>query len=156
MNQALPLHRAVGNRNVEAITLSNLASAQLGRGEPAQALALTETALGIARDVENKVTESWVLTHRGRAFEALGRFDRALECLETAAANLRAINNPRGLAGCLGYLSSLLGTHLNRREEALTMARDGLAILVASGTDQAFGGRRASGFRELIERFSRT
>jgi hypothetical protein len=63
------------------------------------------------------------------------------------------MNDPRGLAGCLGYLSSLLGTHLDRREEAATVAREGLAILAASGSDQAFGGRRASGFRELIERF---
>ena len=52
----------------------------------------------------------------------------------------------------LGMLGDLLGSRKSRREEAVTLLREALAVMEAAELDQAFGGQRRAEIKELLDR----
>ncbi len=153
LSDALAIHRDVGNRRMEAITLSNLAAAHLACRTPNDALRLASEARDLAASIQDSLTTCWGRIHEGRARVGLGRPDVALQCFDEAIATLRSVNEPRVLAGALGWRAEVLGDHLGRTDEALAAAREGLQILTTSESKRAFAGRSIDEFEQMVARY---
>src|SRR4028119_608135 len=64
--QALPIYRALKNRQGEGWTLGNLGMAHQSLGNYAKALEYAQQHLAIARSIKDRQTEGWVLVDLGR------------------------------------------------------------------------------------------
>src|SRR4028119_1651355 len=64
--QALPIYRALKNRQGEGWTLGNLGMAYQSLGNYAKALEYAQQHLAIARSIKDRQTEGWVLVDLGR------------------------------------------------------------------------------------------
>ncbi|WP_425440858.1 tetratricopeptide repeat protein [Polyangium sorediatum] len=80
--QALAIHRALGNRAEEAITLVDMSAAHSGLDNPAAAIADLEQALPILRSAGNTPTEVGALKMMVTICVASRDQDRALLCFE--------------------------------------------------------------------------
>jgi hypothetical protein len=109
-------------------------------------------AKGIAEEVKAPIPRIWAHCWEARALRGLGDRAPAEERLRDALTLSRGQDNPRGLAGVLGMLGDLLGSRKSRREEAVTLLREALAVMEAAELDQAFGGQRRAEIKELLDR----
>lgn len=127
---ALPLWRALGESNREAVTLHNLAWTLGNLSRYEQAIAAHEKAAALFRQTNDLVGEAKACNGLGFFYFSLARYDKASELHERALAVRRAVKDRRGegwsLAN-LGWIYQTLGQNEKSRsyyEPALTIARE--------------------------------
>ncbi|MEM7349380.1 MAG: hypothetical protein AAF657_01145 [Acidobacteriota bacterium] len=70
------------------------------------------------------------------------------------SAEVRQIDNPRGLAGVLGMYAALLGYLPERRPEAISQAEEAVELMKEHRLEQAFGGRTLDEMQALRDELS--
>lgn len=150
--ESLELHLLLGNRRLESITRCNIAGTLCDLERFQEGLSEAVHAKGIAEEVKAPIPRIWAHCWEARALRGLGDRAPAEERLRDALTLSRGQDNPRGLAGVLGMLGDLLGSRKSRREEAVTLLREALAVMEAAELDQAFGGQRRAEIKELLDR----
>lgn len=93
LEEALKLHRAVGDRASEPHVLTNLSELALWQGQDVLALAHAQAALDIAQAVQAQLWQARALLCLGNAELALGRIAAADAAFERSHALLIAIGN---------------------------------------------------------------
>jgi tetratricopeptide (TPR) repeat protein len=73
LEEALAIHRGIGDRNGQAGTLNELGALYRIRGDPAEATACHEQALALAREIGSRWHEANALAGLARAGLAAGR-----------------------------------------------------------------------------------
>ncbi len=115
--EALAIHREVGDRRNEGKVLGNLGLLSLDQGRMAEACEHLEAALAIQREVGNRRVEGIVLDSLGTLHRRLGRMEEARAHFEAALAIHREVGNRRFEGNALNNLGALHGD-LGRMEEA--------------------------------------
>lgn len=127
---ALPLWRAAGEPNREAVTLHNLAWTLGNLSRHEQAIAAHQKAAALFRQTNDLIGEGKAYNGLGFFYFSLARFDKASEFHERALSIRRAIKDRRGegwsLAN-LGWIYNTLGQYEKAGkyyEPALAAARE--------------------------------
>jgi len=129
-NKALPIHRKVGNRSMEATTLNNIGLVYSDLGQKQKALEYYEKALPIRREMKNRSGEGTILNNIGMVYSDLGQKQKALEYFEKALTINREVGDRSGEAiilNIIGDVYSLLGPiqkALEYYEKALPISRE--------------------------------
>lgn len=84
LNQALALHRDLGDQYGQARTLLNLGFACYHIGKFDESVDYSREALVIARELNDRFREGWLLHSLGKCYIKLIEFDLALDCCEGA------------------------------------------------------------------------
>jgi tetratricopeptide (TPR) repeat protein len=92
-SQALPLLRAVGDREGEAVTLNHLGLVHNELGDKQRALEHYNQALTLLRAVGNRWREAQALNDLGYVYNDLGERQRALECYNQALRLARDVGD---------------------------------------------------------------
>jgi len=125
---SIAIHREMGHRRSEGISLGNLGLLHLRRGRMEEARANFEAALAIHREVGNRRFEGIVLGQLGILNDDQGRMEEARANFEAALAIHREVDNRRFEGLVLGSLGNLL--HRQRQiEEAWDALTTGEEIL---------------------------
>jgi len=94
LNEALSLHKALGDRYSEGLDLINIGSAYVNLKDWPKALEYFNLALPIVKTADDRRwTEAMVLSSIGRATSSLGNAQEALQYLNEALAIHKALNN---------------------------------------------------------------
>jgi diguanylate cyclase (GGDEF)-like protein len=101
LNGAIGAARRAGARDVEVLSMANLADHYLQRGDFATALRLSQQALPLARDIADPNAESVALANMGLALVSLHRLDDGLAVLRQAIAIDERANAQTNLANLL-------------------------------------------------------
>jgi CHAT domain-containing protein/Flp pilus assembly protein TadD len=130
--QALPLYRAVGDRQSEAITLNNIGYIYDALGEKPKALEYYNQALPIFRATGDKAGEAMTLNNMGVVYDALGEKPKALEYLNQSLP-LRRVTGDK--AGEVDTLNNIGGVYLDLGEKpkALDFYNQSLPLVRAVG-----------------------
>ncbi len=126
---SLPVHRALGDDVVVAISLGLLGLSVLAQGDVKRARALTEEGLEIARGTRDLSTEAMLLANVGVVLAATGNLDEAEHALEESVDAARRLGNLRSVGNWLRALGSIsLARHDYARaqlrfEESLAVGR---------------------------------
>jgi DNA-binding CsgD family transcriptional regulator len=121
-----------------ARVLAGLGQALMLRARFAEAAAVCEEAIAVARQVGARVVESHALNSLGTAIVRIDQVDRGLACLEAArrlAAEVGAAEDE--VRACVN-LSDIL-EDLGRLEESVTVASEGMEVATAAGLRRTFG-----------------
>jgi len=124
--QSLAIHREIGDRRGEGVTLGNLGNAYLGLGDAPRAIGYYEQQLVITREIGNRDGEGSALDGLGVAYKRLGDARRAIGYYEQALIIRREIGDRQGEAfGCwnLGLLYEQQG-NLTRAAELMQVCVD--------------------------------
>jgi CHAT domain-containing protein/Tfp pilus assembly protein PilF len=115
--KALPINRAIGDREGEATTLNNIGRVYDTFGQKQKALEYFEKALLIMRTDGYRAGEATTLNNIGGVYDELGQKQKALEYYEKALLIKRAIGDRAGEATTLNnimfYWVSLKNTYLS-------------------------------------------
>ncbi|MBI2568923.1 MAG: tetratricopeptide repeat protein, partial [Candidatus Schekmanbacteria bacterium] len=103
--QALVIHREVGNRQFEGIVLGYLATLHQEQGRMEEARQLHEQALVIHREVGNRQFEGIVLGYLATLHQEQGRMEEARQLCEQALVIHREVGNRRDEGIVLGDLA---------------------------------------------------
>jgi DNA-binding CsgD family transcriptional regulator len=116
--EALSLHRNVGDVRGVAVSLNNLGFAMLSRGDGERAMTLFEEAL--ARDRENRDAEGIAcsLVNLGLAALIRGKLGRAAKLLEESLAVLQEVQNKQTMVECLEAMAAVAGARRQTRRAA--------------------------------------
>jgi tetratricopeptide (TPR) repeat protein len=125
--QALAIHREVGNRIGEGNVLGNLGNMCCDRGRIEDAQKYYESALAIHRETGNRRAEGLVLGNLGTLFGDIGPIGEAHRYYEAALAIAQEIGSRRQEGAVLGNLGTLLHAQ-GRSEEALASTEAALKI----------------------------
>ena len=126
--QALAIHREVGNRRMEGIALGNLGNACLDKGRVDDAVIHLTQALEIHREVGNRRDEAIALANLGRLRSGQHRSVEAHELYDAALT----IAREGGYRPFEGYLLLMTSDELRdegRIEEALARCEQALVVL---------------------------
>ncbi|MFD2764562.1 helix-turn-helix domain-containing protein [Micromonospora eburnea] len=124
--RAVDAARALGSRHNEAVHLNYLAWAyNICVYDHHAALEAADTALVVAREIDDQLQMGWALAYGAAALHRIGRVDESIGRLQDAAA---CLSGQTSLQGRLAELSTLntLGNYLRQRgcaEDALTIHR---------------------------------
>lgn len=110
--------RADGSPVGEAACLAGLAEAQLAHGTLAEAMKLSESALALSRQAEDRVGEISQLNSLGRIHWTGRNLERAGVCYEEALRVARALGDAQSQAVLTNNLA-IVSRELGRNEEAL-------------------------------------
>ncbi|HVT59581.1 MAG TPA: tetratricopeptide repeat protein [Thermoanaerobaculia bacterium] len=102
--QALLIHREIGNRRGEGSGLGNLGLAYAELGEVEKAIGYYEQALVISREIGNRRGEGNALGNLGLAYADLGEVEKAIGYYEQQLVIVREIGDRRGEGNALGNL----------------------------------------------------
>jgi tetratricopeptide (TPR) repeat protein len=119
---ALDSARAAGDRQGEAWVLNNLGMA-LGMIHDRESIGDLEQALAIRREIGDRAGEAQAANNLANAYEALDRWDEAVDLLQRALELNRAIGPRYGVAVGLGNLGEVL-LHLDRAQEAVPLLQE--------------------------------
>jgi len=153
-DRALSLHRTIGDRAGEAVTLHNLGQVQRSLGDYTMAQMLFEQALVLRQTIGDRRGEAHSLYHLGFLYGRLEEYDRGLSLLEEALGLLREMDELWGLGQALSYYGWVLEAQGQMRqarshfEEALKVKRD-LQQEAAMLEDVAHLGRVALKLRDV-------
>ncbi|MEM7714418.1 MAG: CHAT domain-containing tetratricopeptide repeat protein, partial [Cyanobacteria bacterium P01_A01_bin.68] len=106
-NEALTLHRAVGDRSGEATTLNNIGLVYSDLGEPQKALSYYNQALPLDRALSDRGGEATTLNNIGKVYYDLGEKQKSLSLFNQALPLLRAVGDRGGEATILKNLADL-------------------------------------------------
>jgi tetratricopeptide (TPR) repeat protein len=127
--QALEIHRRIGNSKGISKTLVNMGNAYYSLGEYDKSIGFHEQALEIARLMGNVRGESYALGNMGNAYYSLGEYGKAIGFHEQALEIARRIGDVRSEGRNLDFLGnaySSLGEYrkaIGFYEQALEIAR---------------------------------
>lgn len=123
----LELHRATGNRSLEASTLDQMAAAYQRLDRVDEAVELYREALDLRRTINHRHGEGTTLTALGKLHHQRGELDDALRCLE-AALEINLSTGER--ARTVEALVALARVHYDRKsyEKAIDFGRRGLDV----------------------------
>lgn len=127
LDEALALHRSIGDRRNEVDTLRVLAAAHRDAGQHDTALNLAEAALALARATEERRFEVPALSTLATVHARLGHRDRAYEHHQRALALARDIGDRQQEGQVLVDLADSAAC-LGERDQALVHAHDALAV----------------------------
>ncbi|MCC9306989.1 AAA family ATPase [Kitasatospora sp. RB6PN24] len=128
----------------------SLAAGQAMLNSPVEAdLVLAERAVAIAREVGATSVELHAQMTLGSLYTELGDPERGIATLREAIEGARRLTVPDLLTRGLNNLASMLG-HLGRAEEAVRLAREGLAAAGALGLLRNTGGILAGNLAECL------
>jgi len=128
--EALDIHREVGNRTGEGTSLNNIGLVYYEQGRYEEALDHYQQALEVARTVDNRTGEGITLNNIGLVYAAQGRYEEALNHYQQALAIAREVNNRSGEGRTLdsiGLIYNVQGRYeetLNYYQQALSIQRD--------------------------------
>ena len=117
-DQALTLHRDLGDAFGEAVALSNLCLMDLSRGELRSGLACYLEALPLLHQSRAPVLEGAARSNVGRVYNIMGEPELALEQYLSALDLMRSTGNARGEANTLNSLA-VLHRGLGETQQAL-------------------------------------
>jgi len=103
-HECLELYRELGDRNGIGGALAAVAQSLEWQGEHEEAREYFDSALAIAREGQNSISEAHVLRHLGRLAMKGGDHDRAREYLEQSVAIFEVTGDQRRMNWGLGYL----------------------------------------------------
>ena len=127
---SLAIHRQLGNRRAEGITLGSLGVLHLEQGHMEEARDHSERALAIHREVGNRRFEAMVLGQLGILYADQGRTEEARDHYERALAIHREVGNRRfegfelGNLGVVHYLQGRMEQAREQLERALAIHRE--------------------------------
>ncbi|MEH2350309.1 MAG: CHAT domain-containing protein, partial [Nostoc sp.] len=127
-NQALPILRAVGNREVEATTLNNIGAVYDSLGEKQEALKYYNQALPIFRAVGDRGAEANTLNNIGLVYDSLGEKQEALKYYNQALPIFRAVGDREGEARIL-FNMAFLERDRGNLQQALTQIEAAIKII---------------------------
>jgi CHAT domain-containing protein/uncharacterized protein HemY len=130
--EARLLYRAVGDRRVEAITLTGIGRVYDALGEKQKALDFYNQALPIFRTVGDRSMEAITLTGIGRVYDALGEKQKALDFYNQALPIFRTVGDRRGEATTLNNIGAVYDA-LGEKQKALDYYNQALPIRRAVG-----------------------
>jgi DNA-binding SARP family transcriptional activator len=133
---AVDAARRLGDRDLEALSLMNLASPYWHLGSPRQALACVGEALAIAAETGDTQREAACLARIGTQYSSLGDYPEGARRLTRALELNRSLGDARGECWTLVNLSSAL-VALGRYEQALASATDARRIAGTLGDGDA-------------------
>jgi non-specific serine/threonine protein kinase len=136
LSEALQQAEALGAPLVDAEARIWLATTSRRLGEPARALALTNEALRLSRELSNEWLAGLALLQAGVAYRDMHAVDRAVAALEESVDRLGSVGDVRWAASAatmLGWALLEAGLH----ERAAHSLRDGALALRDAG-DQSF------------------
>ena len=125
--QALAIARETGDREGEAIDLSNLGNCYADLGQIPRAIELYEQALAIARETGDREGEATCLGNLANSYSDLGQIPRAIDLYEQALAIAREIGDRAGEASHLGNLGNRYA-ELGQTARAIELYEQALAI----------------------------
>ncbi|PZD74984.1 Glucose starvation-inducible protein B [Acaryochloris thomasi RCC1774] len=131
-NQALPITKAVKDRNSEAATLNNIGSVYADLGQKQRALAFYNQALPITKAVKDRDSEAATFNNIGRIYADLGQKQKALKFYDRALPILKEIGNRSGEATILNNLGGIYAD-LGQKQKALKFYDRALPILKEIG-----------------------
>ena len=102
--QALPIYRALKNRQAEGWTLGNLGMAYQSLGNYAKAIEYAQQHLAITREIKDRQTEGLALADLGRAYYSLGNWAKTIEYSQQSLAIAREIKDRKTESWALGNL----------------------------------------------------
>jgi DNA-binding CsgD family transcriptional regulator/tetratricopeptide (TPR) repeat protein len=126
-----------------ARVLAGLGQALMLRARFAEAAAICEEAIAVARQVGARVVESHALNSLGTAIVRLDQVDRGLACLEESRRLAAELGAAKDEARACVNLSDIL-EDLGRLEEAVEVATGGMEVAGAAGLRRTFGAFLAS------------
>ena len=98
-NQALPMARAVGDRNIEGFLLIHIGETYLGLHKAQESLDPLNQALSILRQISDRDGETLALDDLGEGYRSLGEKQKATEYFDQGLAV--AVQAVAGLANLL-------------------------------------------------------
>ncbi|MEG4391310.1 tetratricopeptide repeat protein [Microcoleus sp. BROC3] len=125
--QALPIYRALKNRQGEGWILGNLGMAYRSLGNYAKAIEYAQQHLAIARETKDRQTEGWVLADLGRAYYSLGNYGKTIEYSQQTLAIAREIKDRKTEGWALGNLGRAY-LSLGNSAKAIEYTQQQLAI----------------------------
>src|SRR6266511_38401 len=126
-NEALPICLELGDRNGEAITLTNIGTVYWSLGETHKALAKFSEALPLSRAVGDRVGEADNINNIGVIYHVLGELHKALEKYEEALRIFRAAGDRRGEGDTLHNIGHIY-SNFGERQKALEVYNEALQI----------------------------
>jgi CHAT domain-containing protein len=100
--QALPIYRALKNRQGEGWTLGNLGMAYQSLGNYAKAIEYAQQHLAITREMKDRELEGRALADLGRAYYSLGNWAKTIEYAQQSLAIAREIKDRKTEGWALG------------------------------------------------------
>ncbi|MEA5549857.1 tetratricopeptide repeat protein [Anabaena cylindrica UHCC 0172] len=128
--QALPLMRAVRERDGETATLIGIGRVYSDLGEKQKALAYYNQALPLLRAVRDRGGEAVTLNNIGSVYSDLGKKQKALEYYNQALPLFRAVEDRGGEARTLNNIGKVY-TDLGENQKALEYYNQALPIVRA-------------------------
>jgi CHAT domain-containing protein len=117
-NQALALHKSIGNRVGELTSLMNISMAHQYMGDYKKSLAVSEQAGALARELGDQVRGASILNNLCVIHEDIGEFKRALDYCNRALEVRHNFNETLGEAVTLGNLAGV-NADLGEYQQAL-------------------------------------
>ena len=128
----MPIWREVGNRNGEALALSDIGRAYADLGQPRKALDYAAQALPIFRETGSRRGEAMTLNNMGRDHSDMGEADQAMELDLQALSIWREVKDQRNEA--LAMMTIAWAYSADEGTGAVLRERDG-----RPGPDQGHG-----------------
>lgn len=135
MRRATDLFRDLANRRQTALALNGLGLTHQALAEPEKALAFFDRALALAATLGDEQLTADLLYNRGRANTETGRYEAAMNDIETALEIRRRRKAPLEIAQAVNALGRLYSS-LEDTGTAIRLHRDALEILVRHPSDE--------------------
>jgi CHAT domain-containing protein/Flp pilus assembly protein TadD len=127
MEQAVVIHRELGNRSAEARALRDAGAGFAGLGRYDRAIGNYEQALAIFREIKDRPGEGSTLGWLGGSNLLLGRYERAIYYYQQALAIAREVPNSTAEATALNNIGSCY-SYLGQGEKAIIYYEQALAL----------------------------
>jgi predicted ATPase/class 3 adenylate cyclase len=131
-NEALAMHRALGDRRGVALSLWSLGYVSVEEGNAAEGQRFLEESVRILRELGDEHTTLHVTRTLAFAYHQLGDLDRARELHEENLERARALGNRSAMAVVLGSLSAI-AVEQGRLQDAWSIMRENHPIYVEIG-----------------------
>ena len=125
--QALPIHRAMGNLGGQAISLSGIARVAHAEKRLKNALANYKEALSVFRAVEDKHGEAWTINNIGEVYSRLGERKQALVQYNEALKITKMMGSRSGEATILDNIAGIYSRQ-QKKDLALNTYSKALAL----------------------------
>jgi CHAT domain-containing protein/tetratricopeptide (TPR) repeat protein len=130
--EALPLYRAVGDRQSEAVILNNIGYIYSALGEKQKALDYYNQSLPLRRATGDKAGEAATLYNIGAVYDALGEKQKALEYFNQSLPLSRATGDKTQEARTLNNIGAVYSA-LGEKQKALDYYNQSLPLSRATG-----------------------
>ncbi|MGB2727756.1 MAG: tetratricopeptide repeat protein [Halobacteriota archaeon] len=151
--QALAIHREIGDRRGEGADLGNFGTAYYAQGQVERAIDYYEQALAIAKEIGDRGGEGNWLGNLGTAYDVQGQVERAIDYYEQALSIAKEIGDRRGEGNWLGNLGNAYYS-LGQVERAIEYYEQALSIAKEIGDRGGEGnwlGNLGTAYYDLVQ-----